>query len=223
MSESPDQNPADGTTGDPGTPRRRYDPRLAMMLFLGAFIVVVAFAVVLSFVAANDNDRTSDATTESVDVATLQFGADDSTFTATTLPPTGVKTMDGEITDLRQVADGRPTMINMFSSSCTACLTEMPALENLHQTAGDQIQLVGVNLGDSEQVTRNFVKQTGVTYKIVRDPSHLLVAPLNITAQPMTLWIDENGHIAGHRYGELSSTEMRLAAKDYLGIDLPSA
>lgn len=211
-----------GPHDTPGPKNRRYNPRLAMLLFLGAFIVVVAFAVVMSFVAADSDDhQATEPGGDSVDVATLQLGADDSTFTATTLPPTGVKTMDGQITDLNQVVDGRPTMINMFSRNCTACLTEMPALENLHQSAGDALQLVGVNLGDSAKDTEAFVKQTGVTYEIVRDPSHLLVAPLNITAQPMTLWVDADGHIAGHRYGELSEAEMRLAVKDYLGIDLP--
>ncbi len=210
--------------GDPTPTRRaRYNPRLAMLLFLGAFIIVVAFAVVMSFVAANSNDdKAVDTGGDSVDVATLQLGADDSTFTATTLPPTGLKTMDGDIVDLGEVVDGKPTMINMFSRNCTACLTEMPALENVHQSAGDDLQLIGVNLGDSEADTRAFVEQTGVTYEIVRDPSHLLVAPLNITAQPMTLWVDGNGNIVGHRYGELSEAEMRLAVKDHLGIDLPT-
>lgn len=216
MTESPEQNPQNDAVPPA---RRRYNPRLAMLLFLGTFIIVVAFAVVMSIVAANrDDDKASG---DSTDVAALQLGADDSTFTATTLPPTGVKTMDGDVTDLGQIVDGKPTMINMFSASCTACLTEMPALENLHQTSGDELQLVGVNLGDSEQVTRDFVSKTGVTYEIIRDPSHLLVAPLNITAQPMTLWVDAEGNIAGHRYGELSESEMRFAVKDYLGIELP--
>lgn len=221
MTEPTGQSPDTDTGDDPRPKRRRYNPRLAVLLFLGAFIIVVAFAVVMSFVAANSDDETVTEGTDSVDVAALELGADDSTFTATTLPPTGVKTMDGDIVDLNQVVDGKPTMINMFSRNCTACLTEMPALENVHQSAGDQIQLVGVNLGDSEQDTIDFVEQTGVTYQIVRDPSHLLVAPLNITAQPMTLWVDADGAIVGHRYGELSESEMRLAVKDHLGIDLP--
>lgn len=223
MTETPGQNQKDDADDVPPPKVRRYNPRLAMLLFLGAFIIVVAFAVVMSFFAADSNNDNVTQDGDSGDIATMQFGADDATFTATTLPPTGLKTMEGEIVDLNEVVDGKPTMINMFSRNCTACLTEMPALEDLHNAAGDELQLVGVNLGDSEKVTADFVKQTGVTYEIVRDPTHLLVNPLNITAQPMTLWVTPDGNIAGHRYGELSASDMRVLTKDYLGIDIPKA
>ena len=199
-------------------PRRRFNPRLAMIYTLGAFVIVLAFAVVVGFV---DAGRTKAKSSDTTDVATMQLGADDGTFTAVTLPPSGLLTMKGEVTDLGEVADGKPTMFNMFSSSCTACRTEMPDLERLHQAAGDELQVIGVNLGDSEANAAAFVKQTGVTYPIVRDPKLLLVTALDVTAQPMTLWVDAKGKIVGHRYGALTETEMRLAVQDYLGIHVP--
>lgn len=211
----------DGGTA-PAT-RRRFNPRLALIYCLGAVVIVLAFAVVMSFLQDDGSSTKASTSTAVIDGGQIKLGADDSTFTATTLPPAGILTMDGEVTDLKAVVDGKPTMINMFSTSCTACRTEMPALEKVHQAAGDQIQVVGVNLGDSESGTADLVKQTGVTYKIVRDPKLLLVTPLNITAQPMTLWVDAQGRIVGHRYGALTDTEMRLAVKDHLGVDLPKA
>lgn len=201
----------------------RFDPRRAILLSLGALIIVLALAVVLSFFVEDSTSAKKTTATNASDVGTILLGADDSSFTATTLPPTGIKTMDGTVTDLRAVAGGRPTMINMFSSSCTACRTEMPALERLHKSVGDKIQLVGLNLGDSQETTEAFVRQTKVTYRIVRDPTLLTVGPLNITAQPMTLWVDAKGRITGHRYGALTDTEMRLAVKNYLGIQVPKA
>jgi thiol-disulfide isomerase/thioredoxin len=211
-----DTEPADGT---PST-GRRFNPRLAIIYTVGAFVIVLAFAVVMGFVNASDTKPTKST---APDVGKMQLRADDSSFTATTLPPSGLLTMDGEVTDLNRVVGGRPTMLNMFSAACVACRTEMPALERLHQAAGDEFQVVGVNLGDSESITRSFVKQTGVSYSIVRDPKLLLVSGLNITAQPMTLWVDAKGTIIGHRYGELSDAEMRVAVRDYLGIQVPKA
>lgn len=199
--------------------RRRFNPRLAMIYALGAFVIVLAFAVVIGFFDANKSDKSDKR--DASDVSTLQLRADDGSFTAVTLPPSGLLTMDGAVTDLGAMVASKPTMFNMFSSSCTPCRAEMPALERLHQAAGDQMRIVGVNLGDSESNAAAFVKQTGVTYPIVRDPKLLLVSALDVTAQPMTLWVDAKGRIVGHRYGALTDTEMRLAAKDYLGIDLP--
>jgi len=218
MTKTADNEHTPAATGaEPDEPvvRRRFNPRLAMLYTLGAFVIVLAFAVVVGFI---DAGRTKAKKSDTPDVATMQLGANDGTFTAVTLPPSGLLTMNGEVTDLDNVVDGKPTMLNMFSSSCTACRTEMPDLERLHQAAGDELQVVGVNLGDSEANAAAFVKQTGVTYPIVRDPKLLLVSALDITAQPMTLWVDPKGKIVGHRYGALTETEMRLAVQDHLGI-----
>lgn len=225
MSETPDQEPATAPDDDdgPSGPRRRFNPRLALIYCLGAVVIVLAFAVVMSFLHDDgSSSKVSDSATV-IDGGQIKLGDDDSTFTATTLPPSGLLTMKGEVTDLASVVDGKPTMINMFSQSCTACRTEMPALERLHKAIGDEVQVVGVNLGDSASGTADLVKKTGVTYRIVRDPKLRLVTPLNITAQPMTLWVDAQGRITGHRYGALTDTEMRLAMKNYLGVTVPTS
>lgn len=197
---------------------RRFNPRLAAIYATGALAVVLAVALVLSFVG-----RSSEPTPAATDVSTIRLGAERGSFTATTLPNAGLLTVDGKVTDLGAVADGRPTMVNFFSSSCTACRSEMPALEALHERAGDAVQIVGVNLGDSEKITKSFVDQTGVTYTIVRDPTTLLVERLNITAQPLTLWVDADGTIVGHRYGAMTETEMRSQLDEHLGVSLPSS
>ncbi len=197
---------------------RRFDPRLAAIYATGALVVVLVVALALTFV---DRGTTKDPNT--VDAATMQLGADNGSFTATTLPDAGLVTLDGAVTDLRAVAKGRPTMINFFSNSCAACRSEMPALQALHAQAGDKVQLVGVDLGDSKAVTQSFVDQTGVKYRIVRDPTLLLVERLAISAQPMTLWVDADGKIVGHRYGAMDATEMRSLIDDHLGISLPPA
>lgn len=226
MTDIPDNDhapdDADVSTAASSPALRRFNPRLAIIYTVGAFVIVLAFAVVMGFVNAS-NSNSNSTKSEAGDISTMQLGADDGSFTATTLPPSGLLTMDGQVTDLAEVVDGKPTMLNMFSSSCTACRTEMPALERLHQAAGDELQVIGVNLGDSESNTASFVKQTGVSYRIVRDPKLLLVSALDITAQPMSLWVDAKGEIIGHRYGELSDAEMRVAVQDYLGIQVPKA
>ena len=225
MTDSPVNDPNlddDATAKRRPRPKRPFNPRLAIIYTLGAFVLVLAFAVVMAFVSAGGKSSHSKATTV-IDGGAIKLGKDNSTFNASTLPPSGLLTLDGTVTDLSKVAGGKPTMINMFSSSCTACRTEMPALEKLHKALGGQVQIVGVNLGDSKSGTAQFVKQTGVSYEIVRDPNQLLVTTLNITAQPMTLWINTKGRIVGHRYGALTDTEMRLAAKSYLGVEVPSS
>ncbi len=215
----PTDQPDDSSPPGATTPRRRFDPRMATLYTLGAFVIVLTFAVVLAFF----DKGSSGSSSQDASVPSITLGADNSSFTATTLPDAGLLTMNGDVTTLTKAIGGKPAMINMFSSSCTACRTEMPDLEALHHAMGDKVRLIGVDLGDSKHATTSFVHSMGVTYPIVRDPNILLVDRLNITAQPMTLWVDADGRIVGHRYGALTPTEMRLGVRDHLGIRVPGS
>src|SRR6187455_692609 len=39
---------------------------------------------------------------------------------------------------------GTPLVVNFFSKDCVPCITEMPALEQVHQTLGDQVEFLGL-------------------------------------------------------------------------------
>lgn len=217
---TPDESDEVTGRGRPNRPAPgAFNPRVATIYAVGALIIVLVVALAMAVISGQSNNDTS----PTVDAKTMQLGASQGTFSATKLPDAGMVTLDGKLTDLPSVVAGKPTVINLFSNSCTACRTEMPALEKLHVQGGDQFQMVGVNLGDSAATTKAFVKATGVTYRIVRDPTSLLVTRLNITAQPMTLWVDEKGTIVGHRYGAMSASEMRSALREHLQISLPAA
>ena len=213
-----------GEVATPTRPRRpgpsSFNPRLAATYAVGALVIVLVVALVLTTFGGSSTTADDNPT---VDAKTMQLGASGGTFTATTLPDAGMVTLDGKVTDLPTVVAGKPTVINLFSYSCTACRTEMPALEALHRQGGGRFQMVGVDLGDPAATTASFVKQTGVTYRIVRDPTSLLVTRLDVTAQPMTLWVDAHGAIVGHRYGAMTPSEMRSALREHLRISLPSA
>jgi thiol-disulfide isomerase/thioredoxin len=214
--ETDGSTPSTRTRGQGPSP---FDPRLAALYAVGAPVIVLFVALVLATISSSSSTKDNNPT---VDAKTMQLGASGGAFTATTLPDAGMVALDGTVTDLPTVAAGKPTVINLFSYSCTACRTEMPALEALHRQGGDRFQMVGVDLGDSAATTRSFVKQTGVTYQIVRDPTSLLVTRLAVTAQPMTLWVDANGTIVGHRYGAMTPSEMRTALREHLRISLPA-
>lgn len=215
-----DETPTDkAPTEPPATPTRApFDRRLAAIYLTGAVIAVLVVAITVS-IGVQKSDKTSAKTSPA---GVISLDSTPGPFTATTLPDAGLVTMDGTVTDLPNVTKGRPTVVNLFSSTCVPCRQEMPALQALHTQLGDKAQVVGVDLGESQQVTADFVKSTGARYEILRDPTSLLVTRLNVTNQPFTLWIDASGRIAGHTYGGMSPTEMRSHLKKYLSIDLPA-
>src|SRR5947208_5344608 len=70
---------------------------------------------------------------------------------------------------------GKPVVVNFFSSTCVPCLTEMPALEQVHQELGPAVAFVGMNAEDTVEDGRAIVAKTGVTWDIGRDPDDALL------------------------------------------------
>lgn len=214
-SPAADAEPAAAPVGRRTIP---FNPRMAAIFATGALIIVLVFALAVSIQKDRDASEQS-ATTDGT--GTIDLNVKTAEFTATRLPDAGLLTLEGKVVDLADLTAGKPAMINFFSRACTACRDEMPALEALHGQVGDQVRLIGVNLGDSEKVTESFVADMGVTYPIARDPNLLMVNRLAISAQPLTIWADASGKITGHRYGGMTPTEMRAELRDHLGVDVP--
>lgn len=202
------------TSGTSRLPKRPFDPRVAAIYACGAVVALLVFAIAFSFAASPDDRKPV------TEIGSILSGAKPGAFKATTLPDAGLVTMTGEVTSLPVVTAGRPALINLFANWCTACRLEMPALEKLHRQLGDQVQVVGVDQGDSHDVTATFVASTGASYTIVRDPQSLLVNRLAVTGLPLSVWVDARGRVVGHTYGAMTAAEMRGQVKRHFGIEL---
>ncbi len=58
--------------------------------------------------------------------------------------------LNGESVQLSQLK-GRPTVINFWASWCDPCREEMPLLQSLHETYGDDLVLIGVNESENSR------------------------------------------------------------------------
>jgi thiol-disulfide isomerase/thioredoxin len=111
---------------------------------------------------------------------------------------------------------GRPTVVNFFASWCTPCIVEMPAFEQVHQRLGDDVAFVGVNTGEQPASGQRIIRQTGITYDVLRDQSGTLTQQFEILNMPSTLFVDSNGAIVRVHTGELSESELEQIIRDHL-------
>lgn len=136
------------------------------------------------------------------------------------LPAVQVKRYDamGTEVDIRSLADGRPMLINVWSSTCEPCKREMPALEKVsHQVAG-RVTFVGVNVSDTAATGRRFYERYGATYRQVRDPRASLVTAVGSQVLPTTLIVDRNGNVVDGHLGALTAPEVRALLAADLGV-----
>ncbi len=110
--------------------------------------------------------------------------------------------LDGGTTTVGDFLD-RPVVLNFFASWCTPCITEMPALESVHQQRPD-IAFVGLAVNDTPTRAREIVTDTGVTYATGIDPNSAIGNAYEILGMPTTLFITTDGEIVYQHTGGLT-------------------
>jgi len=128
-------------------------------------------------------------------------------------------TFDGKDTPLSSVR-GTPTVVNFFSSTCTPCITEMPAFEEVYQDLreGGQVAFLGLAVADRTDDALALVDQTGVTYPTAEDKDSSVISALGGTLLPTTVLLDADGKIVSRHAGALTADELRTLLADDLGV-----
>lgn len=119
----------------------------------------------------------------------------------------------------------RPTLVNLWSTSCAPCRDEMPVLEEFSQKYAGQVDVLGVNYQDVVYGgARKLVAETGVTYPLVRDVDGDLdrAAPFpHVGFLPFMAFVDADGQMVGREFVVVDDlTELEELVGKYL--DLPA-
>ena len=108
------------------------------------------------------------------------------------------------------------TMINVFTTWCSPCVSEIPDLEKLDREMEDQkVQVVGIVLdigGNADEETiekaKLLAEKTGASYPfLIPDAGYLNGRLAGISAVPETFFVDKEGNIAGETYSGSRSFE----------------
>ncbi len=107
---------------------------------------------------------------------------------------------------------GRPVVLNFWASWCPPCRAEAPQLERVWQAYRDRgVVFLGVDIRDSEVDARVYLREFGVTYANLRDPSNAIAVGYGVSGIPATFFIDREGRVASRWLGPVS--EQQIAAR----------
>lgn len=112
------------------------------------------------------------------------------------------ESLDGPFS-LEEELNKTPILINFWASWCYPCELEMPLLEQLHQEHGDNIQVIGVNMGEKEKTVRETVDDWNITFTIVYDKDGSIKKSYNAIGQPTTFLLSPSGEIIWEKMGIL--------------------
>ena len=119
---------------------------------------------------------------------------------------------------LGDLLTGKPVVVNFFASWCVPCVEEMPAVEAVHQSLGDQVTIVGLANQDGRDDSLATVEATGVTYPTYADPDGDALTYFGGLAMPTTVFIAPDGTVVDVNNGEMSEAELRAKLTDLFGI-----
>lgn len=193
---------------------RFSDKRTAKNLVCGLAVLTVCSASVLSGCAGGD-----DASSQEKDTAPqeqtqeLQKDPDGQADAGNkALGDFTMQDINGETYTQEMLGDHDLTMINVFTTWCTPCVSEIPDLAKLHEDMADKgVQVAGIVMDaigqsgdpDEEAVEKAKVlaEKAEVTYPfLIPDAGYLNGSLAGISAVPTTFFVDKEGNIVGETY-----------------------
>jgi len=135
----------------------------------------------------------------------------------------GIRLAEGDTVSFRERYRGSVTLVNIWATYCAPCRVEMPAIEALYRELGPKgfrVVAVSIDEGNGDDV-REFVKEYGLTFDVLRDPAGQIQTTYQITGVPETFLVDRDGVIVKKVIGEhpWSSPANRRIVADLLGGD----
>jgi cytochrome c biogenesis protein CcmG/thiol:disulfide interchange protein DsbE len=114
-------------------------------------------------------------------------------------------------------ARGKPVLINFWASWCIPCEEEARALERASRLYRDRVVFVGVNVQDTDENARAFLRRYGVTYPNVRDAGGAVSVEYGMSGVPESYFVDREGRLVRKWQGPLDEAQLRTFLDDLLG------
>lgn len=124
------------------------------------------------------------------------------------LPALALVALDGTTAELSTLAQGQPTVINLWASWCAPCRVEMPAFAEA-QRRGPGVRFLFVNQGEGAAAVQRFLAAQPFTLDGVwLDPGPRLGPAVGSTGLPTTLFVDAQGRVVERHFGMLSAASL---------------
>lgn len=91
---------------------------------------------------------------------------------------------------------GKVVFLNFWTTWCTTCIVEMPAMEKLHQALKEKdFVMLAVNIKEPGSRVKNYVGSNNLTFTVLLDPDGDVAGRLNVYAIPTTFIYGKSGQL----------------------------
>lgn len=165
-----------------------------MKKFIIPALLIIGVAVISFAVSSKGGSRIASSNTET---SAIQFAPDFS------LPKLG----GGTIT-LSDYRGKKPVILDFWASWCPNCRRDMPKLNDFYQTYKDRVEVIGVNLGESESDARDFIASKNISFPIVLDSYGEAARLYQMNYTNVHVLVDKNGNLVRVVPGDISESDV---------------
>ena len=135
----------------------------------------------------------------------------------------GQDALGGEDTSLSTVVgQGKPVVLNFWAALCPPCRAEMPEFERVHEERGNEVTILGVDIGPQQRLgTREegqaLLQELGVTYPAGTTFDDSVVRGFEIFGMPTTFFIAADGTVVRKWSGILDEAKLNELVDELVG------
>jgi thiol-disulfide isomerase/thioredoxin len=105
----------------------------------------------------------------------------------------------------------KPTLINLWFTSCSGCIAEIPALNKLKEKYGDKMNFVSITFNEKEEIAK-FLKKYEFNFEHIAEAGAYL-KELGINAYPKNIFINKQGDLMYVEGGLPADSETNVASR----------
>lgn len=191
---------------------------------------LLMIAIVVLMVSVGCSAPVNEIAEESVSEESVALEPEESGITApaekviaeNNFPEFQLKMLDEEEVTEALFAEYELTLVNIWGTTCTPCISEMPELEKLQATYEEKgLKVVGIVIDGNYLAAKEITDALLVTYDhIIPDEAFAKGYLSKFQFIPTTLFVDKNGVILGEpMVGAYDFETFEAKVKEYLGIE----
>jgi thiol-disulfide isomerase/thioredoxin len=119
-------------------------------------------------------------------------------------PSIRLKDLNGETRTL-EMLNGKPVVLNFWTSWCPPCQAEAPELVRLYEKYKDHVEIYAVNITveDKEEYARQFAEYFGFEFPVLLDKKGKVSEIYQVSTIPTTYFVNDEGIITDKVIGLL--------------------
>ena len=136
----------------------------------------------------------------------------------------GADVLGGQQVNFSDVlGQGKPVVLNLWAGLCPACRLEMPDFEEASKEFGDDVLLIGLdvgpftNLGTNEE-GRQLAEALGVTYPTGTTSDASVIQAYQLLGRPATYFITPDGEIARAWTGLMTKDKLTELVEELIEV-----